>query len=295
MKKQILISIVIVAGFVLSSSGCIESEETIVIGGKTFNEQYILPEMVAILLEEQGYNTDVKTGLNSQPLYEGMKTGEIDIYIEYTGTAYSELLGLELLDIWDPEVVYDAVVENLANDDIIVLFKLGFEDAYSIAVKEEWASTNNVTNISDLENLSSNMTFGSDLVFHERPDGLPNLNVIYNITFGEVKSMEPTLMYDAIDNDEVDAIPPYTTDTRIDSYNLRVLIDDKAALPPYEAVFLVTDEISQNQTIVDVLSVLDGIVTAEKMREMNAEWDIEKRNERDVAREFLVAEGLLIE
>ncbi len=295
MKKQILISIVIVAGFVLASSGCIENEETIVIGGKTFNEQYILPEMVALLLEEKGYNTDVKTGLNSQPLYEGMKTGEIDIYVEYTGTAYSELLGLELLDVWDPEVVYDAVVENLANDNIIVLFKLGFEDAYSIAVKEEWASTNNVTNISDLENLSSNMTFGSDLVFHERPDGLPNLEVIYNITFGEVKSMEPTLMYDAIDNDEVDAIPPYTTDTRIDSYNLRVLIDDKAALPPYEAVFLVTDEISKNQTIVDVLSVLDGIVTAEKMREMNAEWDIEKRNERDVAREFLVAEGLLIE
>jgi len=295
MKKQILISIVIVAGFVLASSGCIESEETIVIGGKTFNEQYILPEMVAILLEEQGYNTDVKTGLNSQPLYEGMKTGEIDIYVEYTGTAYSELLGLELLDIWDPEVVYDAVVENLANDNIIVLFKLGFEDAYSIAVKEEWASANNVTNISDLENFASNMTFGSDLVFHERPDGLPNLNSIYNITFGEIKSMEPTLMYNAIENDEVDAIPPYTTDTRIDSYNLRVLIDDKAALPPYEAVFLVTDEISQNQTIVDVLSVLDGIVTAEKMREMNAEWDIEKRNERDVAREFLVAEGLLIE
>lgn len=295
MKKQILISIVIVAGFVLASSGCIESEETIVIGGKTFNEQYILPEMVAILLEEQGYNTDVKTGLNSQPLYEGMKTGEIDIYVEYTGTAYSELLGLELLDIWDPEVVYDAVVENLANDNIIVLFKLGFEDAYSIAVKEEWASANNVINISDLENFASNMTFGSDLVFHERPDGLPNLNSIYNITFGEIKSMEPTLMYNAIENDEVDAIPPYTTDTRIDSYNLRVLIDDKAALPPYEAVFLVTDEISQNQTIVDVLSVLDGIVTAEKMREMNAEWDIEKRNERDVAREFLVAEGLLIE
>ena len=295
MKKQILISIVIVAGLVLASSGCIESEETIVIGGKTFNEQYILPEMVAILLEEQGYNTDVKTGLNSQPLYEGMKTGEIDIYVEYTGTAYSELLGLELLDIWDPEVVYDAVVENLANDNIIVLFKLGFEDAYSIAVKEEWASANNVINISDLENFASNMTFGSDLVFHERPDGLPNLNSIYNITFGEIKSMEPTLMYNAIENDEVDAIPPYTTDTRIDSYNLRVLIDDKAALPPYEAVFLVTDEISQNKTIVDVLSVLDGIVTAEKMREMNAEWDIEKRNERDVAREFLVAEGLLIE
>ena len=88
---------------------------------------------------------------------------------------------------------------------------------------------------------------------------------------------------------------PSIIDTRIDSYNLRVLIDDKAALPPYEAVFLVTDEISQNKTIVDVLSVLDGIVTAEKMREMNAEWDIEKRNERDVAREFLIAEGLLIE
>jgi osmoprotectant transport system substrate-binding protein len=137
------------------------------------------------------------------------------------------------------------------------------------------------------------MVFGSDLVFHERPDGLLNLNEIYNISFKEIKSMEPTLMYDAIKNGEVDAIPPYTTDTRVDSYNLRVLIDDKAALPPYEAILLITDELSQDQKIVDALTLLEGAVTAEEMRAMNAEWDIEKRNEKDVAKEFLIEEGLI--
>ena len=295
MKKQIIIAICIIIGFVLAGAGCVDSEEKIVIGGKTFNEQYILPEMIALILEDVGYNTEVKTGLNSQPLYEGMKDGDIDIYVEYTGTAYSELLGLELIDVWDPSVVYDAVVENLINDNIIVLYKLGFEDAYSIAVTDSWAEANNVTNITDLVPFAANLTFGSDLVFHERPDGLPNLQTLYGIEFKEVRSMEPTLMYDAIKNGEVDAIPPYTTDTRVDSYNLRVLVDDQSALPPYEAILLITDALSQDQAIVDAINVLDGVVTAEKMREMNAEWDTEKRNEQDVARDFLIAEGILTE
>ena len=295
MKKQIIIAICIIIGFVLAGAGCVDSEEKIVIGGKTFNEQYILPEMIALILEDAGYTTEVKTGLNSQPLYEGMKDGDIDIYVEYTGTAYSELLGLELIDVWDPSVVYDAVVENLINDNIIVLYKLGFEDAYSIAVTDSWAEANNVTNITDLVPFAANLTFGSDLVFHERPDGLPNLQTLYGIEFKEVRSMEPTLMYDAIKNGEVDAIPPYTTDTRVDSYNLRVLVDDQSALPPYEAILLITDALSQDQAIVDAINVLDGIVTAEKMREMNAEWDTEKRNEKDVARDFLIAEGILTE
>jgi osmoprotectant transport system substrate-binding protein len=293
MDKKIMIMTIIMIGIIISGVGCVESEERIIIGGKTFNEQYILPEMIALLLEDAGYSTEVKTGLNSQPLYEGMKDGDIDIYVEYTGTAYSELLGLPLLEVWNPEIVYNNVVTWLGYDNINVLYKLGFEDAYSIAVEENWAIENNVTTISDLVTYAPNMVFGSDLVFHERPDGLLNLNEIYNISFKEIKSMEPTLMYDAIKNGEVDAIPPYTTDTRVDSYNLRVLIDDKAALPPYEAILLITDELSQDQKIVDALTLLEGAVTAEEMRAMNAEWDIEKRNEKDVAKEFLIEEGLI--
>lgn len=227
------------------------------------------------------------------PLYEGMKDGDIDIYVEYTGTAYSELLGLPTLDTWDPEVVYNKVLENFTDDDIVVLFKLGFEDAYAIAVKEAWAETNNVTTISDLAPFASNMTFGSDLVFHERPDGLPNINLTYNFTFGEILPMQPTLMYEAIKNNEVDAIPPYSTDSRIDSYNLRVLEDDKGALPPYEAILLISADLAEDLNLTAILSQLDGIISAEEMRAMNAQWDIDLQNEQDIATAFLISEGIL--
>ncbi len=293
MKLHYIVSIGIAVCLVISLCGCIEDQDAIVIGGKTFNEQYILPEIISQVLEEANYTTEVKTGLNSVPLYEGIKDGDIDIYVEYTGTAYSELLGLPALDNWDPEIVYNRVVENFTDDDIVVLFKLGFEDAYAIAVKEAWAETNNVTKISDLSAFAANMSFGSDLVFHERPDGLPNINLIYNITFGEILPMQPTLTYEAIKNNEVDAIPPYTTDSRIDSYNLRILEDDKGALPPYEAILLISADLAENLNLTAVLSQLDGIVSAEEMRAMNAQWDIDLQNEQDIATAFLISEGIL--
>lgn len=293
MKLHFIVSIGIAVCLLISLGGCIEDQEAIVIGGKTFNEQYILPEIISQVLEEANYTTEVKTGLNSVPLYEGIKDGDIDIYVEYTGTAYSELLGLPALDSWDPEIVYNSVLENFTDDGIVVLFKLGFEDAYAIAVRDEWAETNNVTTISDLAPFAANMSFGSDLVFHERPDGLPNINLTYNITFGEILPMQPTLMYDAIKNGEVDAIPPYTTDSRIDSYNLRVLEDDKGALPPYEAILLISADLAEDLNLTAVLSQLDGIISAEEMRAMNAQWDIDLQNEQDIATAFLISEGII--
>jgi len=293
MKLHLIVSIAIAVCLFISLGGCIEDQDAIVIGGKTYNEQYILPEIISQLLEDANYTTEVKTGLNSVPLYEGIKDGDIDIYVEYTGTAYSELLGLPNLDNWDPEVVYNRVVENFTDEGIVVLFKLGFENAYGIAVQESFAETNNLTTISDLAPFAANMSFGSDLVFHERPDGLPNINLTYNITFGEILPMQPTLMYDAIKNGEVDAIPPYTTDSRIDSYNLRVLEDDKGALPPYEAILLISADLAEDLNFTSALSQLDGIISAEEMRAMNAQWDIDLQNEQDIAKAFLISEGII--
>jgi osmoprotectant transport system substrate-binding protein len=293
MKIKHTIVIILTLVIIFSGCGCLESEDKIVIGGKPFNEQYILGEMISLLLEEKGYSTEIKSTLNDLTLFEGIKKGQIDVYVEYTGTAYSQVLKLEPLDTWEPEVVYDAVVDELAEKGISVLFKIGFRDDYAVAVREEWAVSNQVITISDLVPYASNLTFGSDLVFHERDDGLPQLELIYNLTFGDVKSMEPTLMYEAIKQGDVDAIPPYTTDTRVDLYNLSILIDDQAALPPYETMILLDEGLTEDAELIQALSVLENLIDTDTMRSLNAEFDIEGRDARDIAQEFLISEGLL--
>lgn len=266
---------------------------TIVIGGKPFNEQYILAEMIGLLLEEEGYKTDIKSGMNDITLYEGIKKGQIDMYVEYTGTAYSQLLKLPPLEIWEPDTVYNDVVAGLSKDGITVLCRLGFRDDYTIAVRKDWAEEHNVTTIEDLVPYAGGMVFGSDLVFHKREDGLPRIEEVYAITFKDVRSMSPTLVYEAISNNQVDAIPPYTTDSRVDLYDLQTLEDPKAALPPYETMIVMRDEIAENEKITATLLVLEDRINTETMRSLNAEFDIDKRDARAIARDYLVYEGLI--
>jgi osmoprotectant transport system substrate-binding protein len=285
----ILLTLVII----ISACGCIENENKIIVGGKPFNEQYILGEIIALLLEDKGYETEIKATLNDLTLFEGIKKDQVDVYVEYTGTAYSQVLKLEPLDTWKPDIVYDAVVEGLAEEGIVVLFKIGFRDDYAIAVRDQWAIKNDVETISDLVPYAKNLTFGSDLVFHEREDGLPQLAKVYGLSFRDVRSMEPTLMYEAIKQGEVDAIPPYTTDTRVDLYNLKILYDDESALPPYETMLLINDDLYEDDDILETLSVLENLIDTDTMRSLNAEFDIEGRDARDIAEEFLISVGLL--
>ncbi|MDE4907676.1 glycine/betaine ABC transporter substrate-binding protein [Methanogenium marinum] len=270
-----------------------EDTSTIVIGGKPFNEQYILAEMLGLLLEEQGYKTEIKSGMNDITLYEGIKKDQIDVYVEYTGTAYSQLLKLPPLETWDPNVVYTDVVSGLSEDGITVLCRLGFRDDYTIAVRQDWADENSVRTIEDLVPYAGDMVFGSDLVFHEREDGLPRIEEVYGIAFKDVKSMSPTLVYEAIANEQVDAIPPYTTDSRVDLYDLQTLEDPKAALPPYETMIVMRDEIAEIEKITATLLVLEDRIDTETMRSLNAEFDIDKRDARAIARDYLVSEGLI--
>jgi osmoprotectant transport system substrate-binding protein len=293
MKIKSSIIIILTLVIIISGCGCLEDEDKIVIGGKPFNEQYILSEMIALLLEDKGYNIEIKGTLNDLTLFEGIKKDQVDIYVEYTGTAYSQVLKLDPLDSWEPDIVYDKVVDGLADEGIVVLFKIGFRDDYAIAVRDEWATDNNVETISELVPYAPDLTFGSDLVFHEREDGLPQLEEIYSLTFGDVKSMEPTLMYEAIKQGEVDAIPPYTTDTRVNLYNLTILVDDKAALPPYETMLLINKDLSENNDVVQSLSVLENLIDTDTMRSLNAEFDIIGRDARDIAQEFLISKGFL--
>lgn len=296
MKRMMTAGAVLVVA-ALCLAGCTEipgmDGETVVVGAKTFNEQYILAEMVALLLEDAGYTTEMKANLNDLSLFEGIKKDQVDVYVEYTGTAYSQLLKLPPMETWEPEVVYADVVKGLEAENITVLSRLGFRDDYTIAVPEAWAEEKGVTTVSDLAPYAGEMVLVTDYVFAERADGLPQVAKVYNFTFKEAKPMSPTLMYDVIKSGEADAITPYTTDTRVDLYDLRVLEDDLAAFPPYHAILVANEKVAGDEKAVEALSVLSDRIDADTMRRLNHEFDIEKREARAIAQDYLVAEGLI--
>ncbi|WP_370573882.1 glycine betaine ABC transporter substrate-binding protein [Methanomethylovorans sp.] len=301
MKKSVLMVILIVVALLVS--GCSEKElnasaekPTVVIGSKLFQESYILAHIAALMLEDAGYETDVVEGLGGTFVnYEALKKDEINTYVEYTGTAYSQILKKPPLEVWDPEVVYTETEKGLKETDkIIVVSTLGFEDAYAIAVKEDWAEANNVTKISDLNKHASQMTIGTDPEFATREDGLPRIKDVYGIEFKDYKQAVATVMYEAIKIDDVDAISAYTTDTRNEVFNLRVLQDDQNSLPPYDAMYIMTEEFATNNPdAVAALKKLDGRIDTDTMRSLNYKFDVEKMEPRDIAREFLIKEGLI--
>ena len=301
MKKNILMVLVILVALI--ASGCSEKKlnapaekPTVVIGSKLFQESYILAHMAALMLEDAGYETDVIEGLGGTFVnYEALKKDEINTYVEYTGTAYSQILKKPPLEVWDPEVVYTETEKGLKETDkIVVVSTPGFEDAYAIAVKEDWAEANNVTKISDLNKYASQMTIGTDPEFATREDGLPRIKDVYGIEFKDYRQAVATVMYEAIKIDDVDAISAYTTDTRNEVFNLRVLQDDKNALPPYDAIYIMTEEFATNNPdAVAALKKLDGRIDTDTMRNLNYKFDVEKMEPRDIAREFLIKEGLI--
>ena len=177
---------------------------------------------------------------------------------------------------------------------ILIVSSPGFEDAYAIAVKEDWAEANSVTKISDLKEYASQMTIGTDPEFATREDGLPRIKDVYGIEFKDYKQAVATVMYEAIRIDDVDAISAYTTDTRNEVFDLRVLEDDKNALPPYDAIYIMTEEFATNNPdAVEALKKLDGRIDTDTMRSLNYKFDVDKMEPRDIAREFLIQEGLI--
>jgi osmoprotectant transport system substrate-binding protein len=151
----------------------------------------------------------------------------------------------------------------------------------------------NIVRLSELEPYADDLSLGVDPEFASRPDGLPQIDKVYGFTFGKVRQMQPTLMYEAIKNNQVDAIGAYTTDSRVDLYNLSIVEDDKGALPPYDAVIIVRKEFVENEELLRIFKILEDQINTETMRRLNKLYDIEKKEASDIAKEYLVEKGFI--
>ncbi|MET3729749.1 osmoprotectant transport system permease protein [Fictibacillus halophilus] len=272
-------------------------EDAIVITGKKWTEQYILPYVISEYVKDKtDYPVIVKEAIGETPiLTEAIKKGDIDLYVEYTGTGYLTILKEKYDPSMKPEEIYDAVKEGYAKEYNLKWTKpLGFENTYALALNPDTAKQVNVKSISELAPKSNQLTFGGPTEFFEREDGYTPFVDTYKLNFQDKKSLDPNLMYSAVKEGKVDAIPAYTTDGRIVRFNLKTLEDDKKFFPPYFAVPVVReDTLKKYPKLEGVLNELEGKISEKDMAEMNAKVDLDKEDPREVAQDFLKSKGLI--
>ena len=268
---------------------------TIRIGTKNFTEQLNLGELMAQLIEAR---TDLRVerrfNLGGTMICHGaLKSGGIDLYAEYTGTALTAILKQSV--IADPDRAHETVArEYRQRFSAEWLRPFGFNNTYAITVRKRDANSRNLRTISDLITISRTLRAGFTAEFSERPDGYPGLRRAYGLVFRDVRDLDPALMYQAIANNEVDVICGFATDGRIPAFELQPLRDDRGFFPPYQAAPVIRSEVlDAHPELREVLELLANRLDDATMQRLNFEVDEKKRRPSDVAREFLESQGLL--
>lgn len=265
------------------------------IGSKDFTEQQILGHMFADLVEAKT-DIKVKREINlggTQVCFEAMKNNNIDMYIEYTGTIYGNILRHP--PISDMQKVYDISKNTLQRQyNIVVMPQIAFNNTYTLAVTKELATKYNLEKISDLRENSANFRTGTTLEFLNRKDGLPGVKQKYNLTFKDSIGLDGSPRYSALTNNDVEIIDAFSTDGLLKKFDLVTLKDDKKFFPPYYAVPLIRkDTLDKFPELEEVVNSLAGVLTEEVMIELNYQVDEKQKQPEAVAREFLKKNGLI--
>ncbi|MFT8344255.1 MAG: glycine betaine ABC transporter substrate-binding protein [Clostridium beijerinckii] len=287
----VLIGIFAVSGL----SKKISNKKVITIGSKDFTEQEILGNILSELIERK---TDISVNRKfalggTQVIFSAMQNGDVDMSVDYTGTAYGD--ELKYKPISDVEEVYNTVKKDFKDKyNIEVLKQMGFNNTYTLAVTKETAKKYNLKTISDLSKVSNDITATTTLEFLNREDGLVGLSKKYNLNFKNTVGIDGSPRYAALMNKESDVIDAFSTDGLLKKYDLSVLKDDKNFFPPYYAVPVVRAEILKKYPeIQPLVEEVGDLLNNDVMGELNYEVDELKKDPKDVAVEFLQKNGLI--
>ncbi|MEN8076097.1 glycine betaine ABC transporter substrate-binding protein [Clostridioides difficile] len=297
--QKIILSIAalfIVIIFIVTSFGDIKNDERIIsIGSKDYTEQAVLGNLVADLIEAK---TDIKVDRKldlggTQVCFGALQSGDIDMYIEYSGTAYSDTLKHQ--PISDVEEVYNTVKEEFKDIyNIEVLKQMNFNNTWVLAVTEETAKKYNLETIDDLSKVASNMRVGTVFEFANREDGLSGLQKAYNFKFGENLTLDGAPRYTALVKGEVDVVDAFATDGLLKKFNLKTLKDNKNFFPPYYAMPIInSNKLEEFPELEGVLNELGSLLTNEVMMELNYKVDELQESPSKVARDFLEDKGII--
>jgi glycine betaine/choline ABC-type transport system substrate-binding protein len=270
--------------------GCSRSPKPIVVGSKNFTEQVLLGEIAAQQIERR-LHVKVERRLNlggTLLAHQALTLGDIDLYPEYTGTAYTNVLKLPPES--DPGIVWNRLVTAYgAQYKLEWLSPLGFDNTFAIIVRGPDARAHKLAAIGDAARYKPDWVLGAGYEFADRPDGLPLLLRAYKLGLrGAPKTLDLGLLYKAIQENQVDMIAGNYTDGTLSVMDLKVLADDKKAFPPYQAALVArADVLKQHPGLRKALEGLSGKISDETMRKMNYEVDGKHRTAPEVAAEFL--------
>jgi osmoprotectant transport system substrate-binding protein len=275
--------------------GQAQPQATIVVGSKDFAEQFIIGEMYALLLENANFKVERKLNLGATPaLQDALVNGKVDLYPEYTGTGLSIVLKMPTRS--DPQQVYDTVAKEYKDRyKLIWLDRSPMNNTYALAMPQTSAARYGIKTMSDMAANADKLTMVGPPEMVEREDGLPGIKRVYgNFELKRFIPVDPNLRYKALNDMQADVVVGFATDGEISAYNLVVLKDDKGLYPPYQIAPVVRQQtLEAHPTIRNLLNALAPKLTDQVMQRLNNEVTGKKRAFADVAKEFLVQEGLI--
>lgn len=244
-----------------------ETRTTVTIGAKSFAEQYILARLIGHRLEAAGYRVRYKENLGSAVVFGAVANGEVDVYVDYAGTLWTN----EMKRTDNPpraEMVAGVTAWTLAQRNVTTLGPLGFENAYALAMRGDDAKRRGIVSIDDLSRAAPDLTMGADLEFLDRPEWA-TIRERYDLRFARQRTFNPTFMYDALKSGDADVISAFSSDGRIAADRLVVLTDPRGAIPSYDALLLLGPKAARDAKLVATLRPLLGWIPVDNMRQAN--------------------------
>jgi osmoprotectant transport system permease protein len=260
------------------------SGETIVVGAKNFSEQYILASAIERRLRAAGFRTERRDNLGSTVAYQALAAGDVDVYVDYGGTLWTNIL--ERADTPPPEALRAQLAARLGErDGVLLLGALGFENAYALAMRRDRAEALGLDGLDDLARAAPGLELGADLEFLTRPEWR-SVQSRYRLRFAGQRSYSPTFMYRAVADGSADVITAFSSDGRVAALDLVTLADPRRALPSYDAVLLVSPGHARDRRLIGALRPLIGAIPVERMRRANlmVDRDVDKKTPAQAAR-----------
>jgi osmoprotectant transport system permease protein len=236
------------------------------VGAKTFTEQYILVEVLRQRLAKVGIEADVAQSLGSTVVFDALASGQIDAYVDYSGTLFlNQMKRSAGTPRWRVLVEVEAW---LANQGIRSLGSLGFENAYALAMKRTTAEQLHAKQLGDLAAHAGELGIGGDYEWFSRGEWA-SVRAAYDLHFARTATFDPSLLYDAVARGEVDVISAFSSDGRIAANDLVTLADPQGALPPYDAIVLLGKRVADDPDVACALAPLAGKINVDLMRRAN--------------------------
>jgi osmoprotectant transport system substrate-binding protein len=293
---KIFCIVFIAVGLLFSAA---DAAKQVTVGSKNFTEQYVVGNLISMLLKENGFSVKEVFGVGSKIARDGLLTGQTDLYAEYTGTAWLNYLNHSEKST-DPVELYEQVKqEDLDKNTIVWLDRFPLNNTYALAVKQEKIETYgaSISQLAEYVNAHpGEVTFGSNHEFFERPDGFFGMAEAYNMNIDKknVIVMDTGLTYEAIAQEDVDVAMVFATDGKLKKFGLQVLQDDAQFFPVYNlCVNVRKDILEQYPEIETILKPLAELLDNDTMQNLNYRVDGEEIPAKIVAKEFLEEHELI--